>query len=167
MRTPLHKLLTSDQLQEFQRLLGSKTSRRRYASRKGGSVTGPTSPAPEPSQDRMLADSIAEENYMCTESGGGEVNLGTTASNFGNQPFVVTSNEFTTLPALTSPQNFAQTVNESFASFSKRNTMQHLQRLKNHPSYPEAGQYKHGGMRKTQRVHSTQVESPADLVSTS
>ena len=102
-RTPLHKLLTSDQLLEFQRLLGSKTSNRRYAARKGGSVTGPTSPAPEPSQEPLASDSIAEEKWGCTESGGGEVHMESTATNFGNQPFVATTNEFTTLPALKSP----------------------------------------------------------------
>ena len=106
-RTPLHKLLTADQLQEFQRLLGSKTSKRRYAARKAGSVTGPTSPVPEPSLEPLVSDSIAEEKWGCTESGGGEVNMETTGTNFGNQPFVATANEFTTLPALKSPQNLS------------------------------------------------------------
>ena len=30
-RTPLHKLLTFDQMEEFQSMLGSKTKRRKYA----------------------------------------------------------------------------------------------------------------------------------------
>ena len=85
LRTPLHKLLTADQLQEFQRLLGSKTSKRRYAARKRSSAAGPASPlAPEPSPERILADAIAEEKWGCTESGGGEVNMETTATHFGS-----------------------------------------------------------------------------------
>ena len=107
LATPLHKLLTHEQLQEFQRLLGSKTSKRRYAGRTGGASTGPTSPAPESGHDRVPSDSIAEEKGMGTESAGGEGNMDTTATNFGNAPFVATTNGFTTLPALKSPRNFS------------------------------------------------------------
>ena len=47
VRTPIHRLLTSDQLQEFQRLLDAKSVEKRSNYRKGLSVTVPVSPMPE------------------------------------------------------------------------------------------------------------------------
>ena len=41
LRTPLHKLLTSEMMEEFQSLLGSKTYRRKQA-RLRGHLTNPT-----------------------------------------------------------------------------------------------------------------------------
>ena len=107
LATPLHKLLTHDQLQEFQRLLGSKTSHRRYAGRKGGAATGPTSPAPELDRSRLPPDSLAGDKGLGAESGSGGGNADTTATHFGKPPFVITGNDFTSFPPLPTPQHFS------------------------------------------------------------
>ena len=111
VRTPIHKLLTSDQLQEFQRLLDAKTAVRRQAGRKNHSVSLQTSLLLD--KNNQEVNSELEKQFL--NSGAISQFMGTTTQDSGNKNLQITSNEFSMLPALKTPQNMSQTINDSFS----------------------------------------------------
>ena len=80
VRTPIHKLLTSDQLQEFQRLLDAKEKVKKSNYRKGLSVTVPVSPMPE----KHMQERSTEYEQQFLNSGLFSHFMGTTTQDSGN-----------------------------------------------------------------------------------